>query len=91
MRKITLDEMENMKPKRITKEEWLSLSPTYCVVHQKFIEHWWDAWNNPQPAFSADVELGGWYCSSHAPEELKSVHTRLTHNRCTASCKRSIA
>jgi len=71
MRKISPNELAGLKPKHITEKEWLSLSPTYCVVCKKFIVHWWDAWGNPQPAFSADIKIGGLYCSSHTSEELK--------------------
>jgi hypothetical protein len=77
MRKPTPDELKDLKPKRITKEEWLALSPTYCLVCRKFIQHWWDAWDNPQPSFSADITIGGWYCSSHTSEELKSAQQSM--------------
>jgi hypothetical protein len=73
MQKISQKDFEDLKPKLISEKEWLSLSPTYCCICKKFIVHWWDAWGTPQPAFSSDVKIGGWYCSSHTSEELISA------------------
>jgi len=80
MRKLNVEDLVQLKPKILTdqdRKEWLLLT-TWCVICQKFIEHWVDDWGNPGPAFSADMEVSGYYCSHHTGQEIETAKRELT-------------
>ena len=64
MRTITAKELDEIKESPgVSAEEWISLGPTWCVVHKKFISH------TTCNSFSASHKAGGWYCSWHEKME----------------------